>query len=333
MPKRNEDEDGLKERMVAFKQSYSDWKEPADGFRKDLEGDLSQLMEQNKLVPAVLESRLKSLLRSVLKVERYPIREVADLQDFVGLRLVFLLNEEVTKAVKLIRETFDNHRLINKGEELKFNEFGYRAIHIIARLPKDWLRVPKYSRFGALQFEIQLRTLSEHNYAVISSVFQYHQAGTVPPTIQRSLLRLAAILELVDLEVDRVAREKLAYSAIALKDPRDDVRLNVDLISRILEGELPKEHRKVDDQYVELFDELTRKGINTTGQLLGLIKEFRGAAMALNRAAARSLVNGDDPSLTGDLEKARQGVFYSQVGLVWNMLILKNRPSGSADIL
>jgi len=125
----------------------------------------------------------------------------------------------------------------------------------------------------------------------------------------------------------------LAYSAIALKDPSDDVRLNVDLISRILEGELPKEHRKVDDQYVELFDELTRKGINTTGQLLGLIKEFRGAAMALNRAAARSLVNGDDPSLTGDLEKARQGVFYSQVGLVWNMLILKNRPSGSADIL
>jgi len=125
----------------------------------------------------------------------------------------------------------------------------------------------------------------------------------------------------------------LAYSANAMKILNSAELLNVDLIIQILGRELPQEHRVLDDRYPELFDELTRKGINTTGQLLGLIKEFRGAAMALNRAAARSLVNGDDPSLTGDLEKARQGVFYSQVGLVWNMLILKNRPSGSADIL
>ena len=318
------DVEHLKQRMVRFKRSYSHWERHADHFRREIEEILSQLMKRNGLVPAVLESRVKSLDSSVRKVEGLSIDHVMDLKDFIGLRLVFLLTNEVVKAVKLICKTFVADDPINKGDELKFNEFGYRAIHVIARLPRRWQNNPSYRGCGRFKFEIQLRTLSQHNYGVASRVFQYKQAKAVPPSVQRSLLRLAAILELVDLEVDRVSREKSAYSANVMKNLNPNERLNVDLIIQILDRKLPKKNRVLDDQYAELFDELTRNGIKTTGALLSLIKGFGARAMALNREAAKSFVN-DDPAYTGDPIRARHGVFYTQVGLVWNMLKLKNR--------
>jgi ppGpp synthetase/RelA/SpoT-type nucleotidyltranferase len=325
MPARYEDEiDRLKQRIVKFKASYSLWEGPADHFRKDLEAMLSRLMKRNELVPAVLESRLKSLDSAVRKAEGYPIDDVLDLWDFVGLRLVFLLTKEVSKAVDLIRSTFDTDPPINKADELKINEFGYGAVHIIARLPQAWLSNPNYSDCGGLKFEIQLRTLSQHNYGVASRVLQYKQLRAVPPSVQRSLLRLAAILELVDIEIERVSQEKLAYSANAMQNLNLDEPLNVDLVSKILEKELPEEHRVPDDPYATLFDELTQNGVNTTGQLLNLIQEFGDTAMALNKQVAESVVN-KDPAYDDEIGKAGSGVYYSQVGLVWNMLKLKDR--------
>jgi ppGpp synthetase/RelA/SpoT-type nucleotidyltranferase len=333
MPTEDEHEEveQLKQSMVKFKKSYSDWKQPADDFRKQLEAMLSQLMKQNAIVPAVLESRVKSEKSSVRNVDGLPIDNVMDLEDFIGLRLVFLLTDEVAKAVKFICETFVIVKRKDMGNKLKFNEFGYRAIHLIAGLPRDWQNNPIYAGCGHFKFEIQLRTLSQHNYGVASRVFQYRQPEAVPPSVQRSLLRLAAILELVDLEIERVSREKLAYSANAMKILNSAELLNVDLIIQILGRELPQEHRVLDDRYPELFDELTRKGINTAGQLLDLIKEFGQAAMEINKKAADEVLN-KNPAYTGDLGKAQRGVYYTQVGLVWNMLEVKNRLPGSADV-
>lgn len=134
-------------------------------------------MERNQLVPAVLESRTKPKNTSARKVEEASadsplalINDPRDLYDFVGLRLVFLLRNEVTKAERVICDTFPLALRVIKGEELKPNEFGYRAIHLRLRIPKEWLNDPVYTDFGRLIFEIQLRTLSEHNYAVASRV-------------------------------------------------------------------------------------------------------------------------------------------------------------------
>jgi archaellum component FlaC len=71
----------LKQRMRMFKQSYEHWEKDADHFRKGIEEILSQLMKRNGLVPAVLESRMKSLDSSVRKVEGLAINDVKNLKD------------------------------------------------------------------------------------------------------------------------------------------------------------------------------------------------------------------------------------------------------------
>jgi len=314
----------LKRRMARFNKSYKKWKNRADRLRKDLEERLSQLMKQNELVPAVLESRLKSLDSAVPKVEGLSIDDVMKLEDFVGLRLVFLSTKEVAKAKKIIFGEFDIDSLIKEGKHLKFNEFGYRAIHIIARMPQDLLGLPSYSRFGPLLFEIQLRTLSQHNYEVTSRVLQYRQLRAAPPSVQRSLIRLAAIWELVDLEIERVSQGKLAYSINAMRYLKPEQLLNVDLLIQIVENKLPKEHRVPNDEYAQLFDELLRNGIDTPDLLLNLIKNFGKTARARNQQVAELYVN-KNPAFVDEIGKAESGIYYSQVGLVWNMLKLMNQ--------
>ena len=120
----------LKKRIVKFKDSYKLWKDDADDFRKNLEVELSRLMKQHNVVPAVLESRLKSSESASKNAEVLSIDDVLKLDDFVGLRLVFLLEDEVAKAEKLIRRTFDVTLIKNKADKLKVSEFGYRAIHV-----------------------------------------------------------------------------------------------------------------------------------------------------------------------------------------------------------
>lgn len=321
----------LKKRIIKFRNNYDDWKQPADDVRNRLQGLLFQLMERNRLVPAVLESRIKPKNSASRKVEQASadnplasIDDPRDLYDFIGLRLVFLLHNEVAKAEEAICATFPTDPPIIKGKELKPNEFGYRSIHLHSQIPREWLNDPVYMDFGKLKFEIQLRTLSEHNYAVASRFLNYKQTEAVPLPVQRSLLRLAAILELVDLEIERVFQEKLNYAAKATKGLNPDDALNVDLLIKILNKKLPKKHRLADDHYAALFDELTKNGVDSVGQLLELIEKFRDAAMALNKKAANASAEGD-PAYPDEYGKAGVGIYFYHVGLVWNMLQLRNR--------
>jgi hypothetical protein len=135
---------------------------------------------------------------------------------------------------------------------------------------------------------------------------------------------LAAILEVVDSEIERVTKEKLAYAERVKQQFDAEEQLNVDLIVQILDKELSPEHRDLDDPYEMLFDNLTRSGINTAGELRNLIRTFKDTAMAVNRNAAQSLVMGE-PAYRGDLDKAKRGIFHSHVGLVLTMLKHKGR--------
>ena len=92
----------------------------------------------------------------------------------------------------------------------------------------------------------------------------------------------------MDLEIDRVSKEKRAYSANAMQNLNLTEPLNVDLIIRILERELPTEHRVPNDRYAKLFDELTQNGVSTAGELMALIERFRETAMALTRSSGIS---------------------------------------------
>ena len=87
----------------------------------------------------------------------------------------------------------------------------YQSLHYIIRIPKHWLKVSTFADLGELKAEIQLRTLAQHIWAATSHKLQYKHEDSVPPPIRRSIYRVSALLETVDLEFERVLAERGTY--------------------------------------------------------------------------------------------------------------------------
>ena len=75
-------------------------------------------------------------------------------------------------------------------------------------MPDDWLNVPTFREFKGLRAELQIRTLAQQLWAAASHKLQYKRESSVPYPIRRSIHRVAALLETVDLELERVLSER-----------------------------------------------------------------------------------------------------------------------------
>jgi putative GTP pyrophosphokinase len=315
-------------KVSALRRSYDETLPDAVRFLKALEGQISEMIRQASLSLAVpVESRIKAWPSVVAKVDRLSLRldHIKGLSDLIGLRLVFLFSEHAARASGLIAEHFKVISQENTGDRLKAKEFGYQSVHFIVRVMPTWTQVPTLRDFESFQAEIQVRTLSQHTWAVSSRVLQYNQEAAVPVSLQRSLYRLAALLELVDLELERISKDKERYSELMRrKAPYSDLdsELDVDQLVSILDHCLPESHRQPHDAYAELFFDLRRQNIVTGKTLVELVNDYLPRALK-DDAAVVVAVRAGDPSYSGDQDKIDKGVFYSHVGLVQKMLNLK----------
>jgi putative GTP pyrophosphokinase len=98
--------------------------------------------------------------------------------------------------------TFDIIKQENTTRKLREDQFGYSSMHYVVRFPKDWLVVPAMALFGEMKAEIQVRTIAQHLWADASHILQYKNEENIPEPIKRSIHRVSAILETVDLEFE-----------------------------------------------------------------------------------------------------------------------------------
>ena len=135
--------------------------------------------------------------------------------------------------------------------------------------------------------------------------------------VRRSINRVSALLETVDLEFERVLQEREQY--LGELDPREtDSTLNVDLIARVLAELLPVENKDSDEDYAALLEDLRHFGISTSGQLSELIEKHK---RAINEEEASRVQNWQDEEIDEDeKERIDRGVFYTHVGLARSAL-------------
>ena len=141
------------------------------------------------------------------------------------------------------------------GGRLRESQFGYQSVHLTVKLPASWLSVPSFSGLGSLMAEIQIRTLAQHIWAVASHKLQYKQEASVPEPVRRSIHRVSALLETVDLEFERVVDERARYLEEVGSGAADE-SLNVDLLTRILSESLPEQNRVESEHSAKLLDDL-----------------------------------------------------------------------------
>lgn len=150
---------------------------------------------------------------------------------------------------------------------LEDSQFGYQSKHYIVKLKTDWLAVPIYSDLGGIVVETQIRTLAQHMWAVASHKLQYKREESVPLPLRRSIYRVSALLEVVDLEIDRVLKERQSYLGEE-REVDDNSTLNIELLKTIASEMFPPENKSGDDAgYEEVLAELAMVDVKKAGQL------------------------------------------------------------------
>jgi ppGpp synthetase/RelA/SpoT-type nucleotidyltranferase len=124
-----------------------------------------------------------------------PVREV---QDLVGLRVIVHSLEEIALVSEVIDKNFQVVRSENKRDSLRPDQFGYQSLHKVFRLPRRRASLFEWSAFSGMVFEVQVRTVLQHAWAVTSHRLQYKRGGAVPPEQRRKLAQIASLLELAD---------------------------------------------------------------------------------------------------------------------------------------
>ena len=301
-------------------EQYESLSVPATRLRDGLVQQLQELISQHSLTLAVpIESRVKTRNSIAEKLERndMELASLEDLTDLIGLRIIFLFSRDLQTATEAIGEVFKVVSQEDTSARLGDAQFGYHSLHCIVKIPDAWTSLPTFADCQALQAEIQLRTIAQHTWAEASHLLQYKHESSVPFEMRRSINRVAALLETVDLEFERVLSERDSYIAAIPIEPNDTEPLNVDTLKAILDARLPEANRKDNEDYADLERYLKKGGIETAQQLHGLIDDQLAFALEFDEQLAGS--TGNAP------ERREMGGVFSHVSLVILMLAL--RPS------
>ncbi|WP_224278497.1 GTP pyrophosphokinase [Nocardioides lacusdianchii] len=161
-----------------------------------------------------ITSRAKDLasFRQKIAVKGYedPWRQIT---DKVGVRAVV---ERAGDVDRIHQALVDDGRLAiydrtDKRAQLQFDSLGYSGLHLDVYAPAeegDTERVP---------CEIQIRTVAQDAWSVVSHKLVYKPHVELPDTDKRAIMRLVALMELFDGEVERVMDK--AQSLAALEAP------------------------------------------------------------------------------------------------------------------
>lgn len=268
-----------------------------------------------------MESRVKSWESIEEKLERKSLEltDIASLDDLVGIRLILLFRADLTAVDALVQETFDVLRSEDTSKRLGEAQFGYQSQHYILQLPKSWFAIPTLADLDRLKVELQVRTLAQHIWAAASHKLQYKHEDSVPPPLRRTINRVSALLETVDLEFDRVLNERREYQSTGISSTEDSEPLNVDLLASILSNTFPAENKKEDEPYEELIGDLNNLSINTLSDLKSILKKHTGKVMKKEKILVAKRAAAKNYSGTTE-DRIKRGVFYAHAGLTRNVL-------------
>lgn len=305
-----------------LKIQYSDVAGRAERLRDAMVEQLSKLLDDAQVTLGVpMESRVKEWSSIEEKIERksLSIDDIMLLPDLIGIRAILLFRADLERIDALIHETFDVLSTEDTAKRLGEAQFGYQSQHYVLKLPKSWLAIPSMADLGDLQVELQVRTLAQHMWAAASHKLQYKHEASVPPPLRRTINRVSALLETVDLEFDRVLSERKRYQQIGIPKTKGAEPLNVDLLASVLAETFPSANQKNDEDYEHLLDDLSALSVKTVEDLKPLLHKHQDAAIAEDRKEV--IRRSKTANYTGTTkERSDRGVFFSHTGLARQVL-------------
>jgi ppGpp synthetase/RelA/SpoT-type nucleotidyltranferase len=209
---------------------------------------LRTVIKKENIPIAQFENRAKEFdsIEKKIKEKKYPNPE-QDIKDFAGIRIITFYYEDVLKIKDIIHNEFsiDNDHSLDKLENLKVDEFGYRSFHLVCQFNEKRIALSEYQRFKGLYFEIQVRSVLQHAWAAVSHKLYYKKSTDAPEELQRKLFRLSALFELADEQFTQIRKETVIIGDKYSKDLKEgklDISLNMNSLEKYFTQESISKH-------------------------------------------------------------------------------------------
>jgi len=233
-------------------------------------------------VAVPIQHRIKTIDSVLEKANRKEIEltSLHEFDDLIGIRVI-LLNQIDLDLVKMVVErNFKIHISKDKSHELGASQFGYRSIHYVTQLSEQWSSLPIFIGYIDYKIEVQIRTLSQHVWADLSHKLQYKNENSIPKEISRAVYRVSALLETVDLEINRVfdLRDNYIQNEI-----RKDNALNANTLELILDQVFPQNNKRPPEQYSDLISDLSAFNITTVQAINDILNKHSVSAIEMEK--------------------------------------------------
>ncbi|MBQ4205198.1 MAG: hypothetical protein II662_00895 [Bacteroidales bacterium] len=260
---------------------------------------LQQSLDENNIIVAGVDSRIKTeeSLTGKLELKGYKYHSLDDITDILGLRVITFFSDDVDVIAAIAEKLFeiDWDNTVDKRKMLEIDRFGYMSLHYICRLPKSLYDDPAMPELNKIRFEIQMRSTLQHVWASIQHDMGYKTDVEIPREYQRSMTRLAGILELADEQFSQIRKDITEYrrkvQSLVASGNFDDVPFNgdtfrsfiaLDPFRRLVEKMANINHAEVyNDSLMPYFNVLLMLKMETIGDVVRMRKEYSDSAYQL----------------------------------------------------
>ncbi|MEV8040054.1 hypothetical protein [Arthrobacter sp. NPDC080082] len=190
--------------LTAYEDSHDDYEAAADSAKQQILDALAG----SPIAIHQVTARAKSIasVRGKLRDKDYDNPE-SQMTDLLGVRVITTYEHGVAAAVDAIRDHFriDEPNSIDKTSKLGADRFGYRGIHLVAKVRTGAIDAPGLI-LGRTQVEIQVRSVVEHAWAEIEHELRYKSGVQFSDELNRRFNAIAGTLEIVDREFTSILK-------------------------------------------------------------------------------------------------------------------------------
>ena len=183
-------------------------------------GDLDFFLQEKNIPYLVVNGRVKELNSVIEKINRKNKLNYSDIEDICGVRVILYYENDIESLTKVIKKQYQVHHSEDKLESLDEKEFGYRSVHMIVSIKKDWCSIPRYKNLDGIKIEIQIRTVLMHAWAEIEHKLGYKNNEQVPTKIKRKFSLLSAKLEDADIQFQELKEQMQNYQEKTINESK-----------------------------------------------------------------------------------------------------------------
>jgi putative GTP pyrophosphokinase len=158
-----------------------------------------------------ISGRVKEVRSLEDKIRRKPYQDpLTQITDLAGVRVVCNYESDLIDVSELIKTLFQIHEEIDKSSDLGIEKMGYSGRHLVVTLGGTYSG-ERYNEINSLKCEIQVRTVLQDAWAIISHKLIYKREATIPSRLRRDINNVASLLEIAQGVFDTVREKQEAY--------------------------------------------------------------------------------------------------------------------------